>query len=117
MPVSVESQEWRNAEKENSTRESILNFLSNHPDQAFTIDELTDEILGMNLELKIPEEELGLGELIGEGIVESRDKAHAEAFMTSHVSALVYSGDVEVREIKMEVDDSEVSIPHYTINS
>lgn len=46
MPISTSSNEWNNADGTELLRDSILEFLREHPNQAFYARELADEIIG-----------------------------------------------------------------------
>lgn len=114
MPVDSDTDQWKSASADPSTRTDILDFLNRNSDQAFTAEEVAREVLGSDFQLDVPEEELPLEEMLGKAIGSTQYSAFLEAFVRSHLSALVYEGEVEVRTIPAEVDGEEMELGHYT---
>lgn len=44
MPISTDSQAWKNAEEEDTLTQEVLEFLHKHPDEAFRLGEILDEL-------------------------------------------------------------------------
>ena len=69
MPVKTDSQAWENGEVPALERALIIAFLSEHPDQAYNIQEICDATLGTELLSELMAGEVGpedLGESDGQ---------------------------------------------------
>ncbi|WP_324757135.1 hypothetical protein [Haloarcula montana] len=115
MPVDTESDKWNSASAKNSTKANILDFLKSNPDQAFTPEEISLEVIDSDFELDIPEENLPIEEMLGVVITRTQYTVYTEAFIKTHLSSLVYEGEIEVRVIPTQVEEKEVDAVHYTI--
>jgi hypothetical protein len=115
MPVDTDSDLWDSASPKASTKTDILEFLKSNPNQAFTAEEVSREVLDADFEIDVPQETLPAGEMVAHAISSVHFSSYMEAFVTTHLSALVYEGEVEVRVIPTEREDEEVELGHYTI--
>lgn len=120
MPVSTDSDAWKEAEQEVSLHQKILDFLKSEPNQAFHYRELSDEVsitdwekahererkrqeVGEDefaervVEGEFPELESPAGDAITEGDATSRVLSAAEE--------LVFSGLLQSRQVAVEETD------------
>ncbi|ADJ14438.1 hypothetical protein [Halalkalicoccus jeotgali] len=120
MPISTESDTWKEADVGISDKTGILEFLESNPDKAFTTPELCDAI-----------EDTRWGEVIEElqkpgqtdKLVEIHESDEWDRMMmlqreyNIHLDDLMASGDVECRVIPSGEDDnpSEEDASYYTI--
>lgn len=108
MPLDTTSEVWQSTERAGSTRTEILEFFEDNPDKAYTVNEISQEILGVDV-FEIPEIDGEIGEVLGEVAVQQSNKSMYEAFIKSHLSALVYAGEIHGKPIPNEALDNDVS--------
>jgi len=108
MPIDTNSEVWQSTERAGSTRTEILEFFKDNPDKAYTVNEISQEILGVDV-FEVPEIDGEIGEILGEITVQQANKSMYEAFIKSHLSALVYTGDIHGKPIPNEALDNNVS--------
>ncbi len=116
MPVDTNSEVWTAGEPERSTRTDILEFLQSSPDMAYSVPEISEAVLGVDLEATVSETG-ELGPVIERLITAESSREGLRAVLTVHLSTLVYEGHAEVREIpnrELGAEPSEGTTPFYT---
>lgn len=108
MPIETDSDVWQSTERAGSTRTEILKFFKDNPDKAYTINEISQEILGVDV-FEVPDIDGEIGKILGEVTVKEANKSMYEAFVKSHLSALVYAGEIHAKPIPNEALDNDVS--------
>jgi len=116
VPVDTNSETWRAGEPERSTRTAILELLRSNRGQAFSVPEISEAVLGVDLEATVSETG-ELGPVIERLITAESSREGLRAVLTVHLSTLVYEGHAEVREIPnrdLPGEASEGTTPFYT---
>ena len=108
MPIDTNSEVWQSTDRAGSTRTEILEFFKDNPDKAYTVNEISQEILGVDV-FEVPDVDGEIGEILGEVTVQQANKSMYEAFVKSHLSALVYTGEIYGKPIPNEALDNDVS--------
>ncbi|MEF8787163.1 MAG: hypothetical protein V5A45_14625 [Haloarculaceae archaeon] len=108
MPIDTNSEVWQSTDRAGSTRTEILEFFKDNPDKAYTVNEISQEILGVDV-FEVPDVDGEIGEILGEVTVQQANKSMYEAFVKSHLSALVYAGEIIGKPIPNEALDNDVS--------
>lgn len=118
MPISTDSETWKNAETPPGLRQRTLAFLRDHPNQAYRIEELADELMDATLQIgeersrlerELTEDEynqrLHDGELPGGDDYYPSVDLHLARDIGHALSDLIDIGLVERREVGGEVFD------------
>jgi len=119
MPVDTDSGVWRAAEERTSTRAEILGFLRSNPDRAFSVGEIAAEVVGIDPEVDLEGLDPGADEAAVAAAVRRAIQVGAlRAVLEGHLSALVYAGEVQVRDVpagRLGTDAGEGTVPCYAV--
>jgi len=116
VPVDTNSEVWSAGEPEQSTRTAILEFLRSNPNRAYSVPEVSEAVLGVDLEATVSETG-ELGPVIERLITAESSREGLRAVLTVHLSTLVYEGHAAVREIpngELPGESTEGTTPFYT---
>lgn len=126
MPFSVDSDTWQNGDEIESMKTGIREFLEANPDQAYSLNEISDAVVGTNwgrLEEILQESDEGdsirIGDLRDE-IGNLDEMRNTKNNILVHLSDLMVNGVVTARYIPAEetdYPDDDGEIPHYTITN
>ena len=121
MPIDTSSEVWQGAERdEPPLRERVLSFLREHPDRAYHLRELADEILDTDWgteyypeKVDPPEDDYESGRDAGDVIMDSIENVS----LLAQLRGLEREGMVEVRSVPTEETDIPYdweSVKHYS---
>ncbi|MFB6206431.1 MAG: hypothetical protein ABEJ05_07905 [Haloglomus sp.] len=116
MPIETDASAWRNGKVPASERDLIIAFLSDHPEQAYNVQEICDAALGTDLL-----DELMAGTVEPEDLGESSEQATfrlATLFDTMTKAELLLQdlerqGVLESRIVEAEGDETTGPSGHY----
>ena len=132
MVISTSAEGWNKAERGDLLREKILEFLKEHPNQAYYARELADEIIGTRW--AVGEEQERLIQEVGEdeyegnrekydeqiedrGLVETQLDQHETYNLKIRLGDLIKEGLVEARKVPSQYTDIPYdweTVAHYT---
>lgn len=108
MPISTDDEGWQNADAGESIHQRILDFLNEHPDEAFHYRELADEIVDTSWSEAHDEEWNPPGDRDREAVdtIEEQAESIMDQVLTNKVMGaadqLVYEGQLEKRIVAAE---------------